>query len=465
MSPPDTHIDHVTPYDRFAWSDSVVEHLLATGHHQRELAAYFGEHEYEALVRLAREAEGARPLPDAPRVFIVPGIMGSQLGLRRPEPLPNDVLWIDPVDISHGNLRLLRLPSEVPIVSLGVVLFTYLRLKLHLRIAGFDPLFHDYDWRLGIDTLGKQFAERLAAERGRVMIVAHSMGALVSRAALACPRTAHIERVVLLGAPNSGSYAPLQALRGVYAVVRKLARLASPEQSAEALASDVFSTFPSLYHLLPPAGFDDALNVLDINAWPSSGPQPDAALLASAQDLVTRLAPGDERFVNVIGVGQETVTRVRKRRNEFEYTITRQGDGTVPVACAALPGARAYYTKVAHTDLARATEVAHAVAEVLRTGETNRLETSCTGRSRAEARITERELRRTHTEKVDWVHMEPDARQIFLRNLNEPPQFKLRVPVKKATATRAAGARANRNSRSASATRRATNKRKPARKK
>lgn len=465
MSPPDTHIDHVTPYDRFAWSDSVVEHLLATGQHQRELVAYFGESEYEALVRLAREAQAARPLPDAPRVFIVPGIMGSQLGLRRPEPLPHDVLWIDPVDISHGNLSLLKLPGQVPIVPLGVVLFTYLRLKLHLRIAGFDPRFHDYDWRLGIDTLGRQFADRLAAEQGRVMIVAHSMGALVTRAALACGRTAHVERIVLLGAPNSGSYAPLQALRGVYAVVRKLARLASAEQSAESLASEVFSTFPSLYHLLPPAGFDDAVNLLDLDTWPSSGPQPDAALLASAQNLATHLAPGDERFVNVIGVGQETVTRVRKVRNEFEYTITRHGDGTVPVAGAVLPGARAYYTKVAHTELARATDVAHAVADVLRTGETKRLETSCAGRSRAEAHITESELRRTHTEKVDWVHMEPGARQIFLRNLNEPPQFRLRVPAKRATATRATSTRARRSPTSATAAQRATSKRKPVRKK
>ena len=81
--------------------------------------------------------------------------MGSQLGLLRPAPLPNDVLWIDPVDISIGNLALLKLPGDAQIVSLGVVLFTYLRLKLHLRIAGFAPVFHDYDWRLGVDDLGR----------------------------------------------------------------------------------------------------------------------------------------------------------------------------------------------------------------------------------------------------------------------------------------------------------------------
>ena len=54
-------------------------------------------------------------------------------------------------------------PQETQIVSLGVVLFTYLRLKLHLRIAGFAPVFHDYDWRLGVDELGRGLADAFAA--------------------------------------------------------------------------------------------------------------------------------------------------------------------------------------------------------------------------------------------------------------------------------------------------------------
>ena len=41
------------------------------------------------------------PRANAPRVIIVPGIMGSQLGLTRRAPLPHDVLWLDPVDISR----------------------------------------------------------------------------------------------------------------------------------------------------------------------------------------------------------------------------------------------------------------------------------------------------------------------------------------------------------------------------
>jgi hypothetical protein len=447
----ETPADHVTPYDRFAWSDAVVEHLLASGEHQRELIAYFGANEYAVLAALAREAQRVPISADSPRVFIVPGIMGSQLGRMRHAPLPNDIIWLDPVDISLGQLALLRLPvdgtqpvqaeehkhvplqgepsdpEETRIVSLGVVLFTYLRLKLHLRIAGFSPAFHDYDWRLGIDELGRGLAERISKESSRVMIVAHSMGGLVSRAAMASGGMSHVERVILLGAPNSGSFAPVQALRGVYAVVRKIARL-SHHQSAESLAAEVFSTFPSLYHLLPLPNSESDQDLFDAAAWPTNGPVPNVPLLTRAKEVLRNLAPGDARFTNIVGAGQETVTRATRRNGEFVYTITRHGDGTVPVCCAELPGARTYYTTVAHSDLARDALVAHAIAEVLRTGETTKLQEEWSRGGRAEARISDTQLRRTHNEKVDFTQMEPEARQLFLRNLNEPPQLKLSVP-------------------------------------
>ena len=156
-------------------------------------------------------------------------------------------------------------------------------------------------------------------------------------------------------------------------------------------------------------------------------------MLASARALSDHLAPPDERFTNVVGVGQETVTRVSREDDGFVYTITRHGDGTVPLACAALPGARTYYTKVAHSELARDAVVAQAIADVLRSGETERLETKWTRGGEAEARISDAELRLTHTSKVDWVHMDPEARQDFLRNLNDPPHLKLRVPDKRDT--------------------------------
>jgi pimeloyl-ACP methyl ester carboxylesterase len=432
--------DHVTPYDRFAWNDTQVEHLLATGMYARELIAYFGTDEYLDLVRLTRRAAQAPRKADAPRVYVVPGIMGSQLGCARREPLPNDILWLDPMDISMGQLSALHLGSGRQVVSLGIVLYTYLRMKLHLRIAGFAPVCYHYDWRLGVDELGRAFAETLAADPAEhIMIVAHSMGGLVGRAALTHPAGRKVQRLVLLGTPNTGSYAPVQALRGVYAVVRKIARL-SHTQSAEQLAQEVFATFPSLYHLLPSLRGAREMDFFDPAAWPAKGPRPDQRLLARARELQSVLAPADERFTVIAGNGQETVTRVSRRRDQFTYTITRNGDGTVPLVCAQLQGAKTYYTSVAHSELTRDPVVAEAVADVLRTGQTPLLKANVPRASNASAQITDAQLARTHVEKVDWAGLSPDARRIFLQTLNEPPQLKLRTP----TRTKASPSRAGR---------------------
>lgn len=405
-----------------------MERLLVSGALQKELVDYFGAAEYRDLARLARQA-AETPIKDTSlHVIVVPGIMGSQLGLLRTPPLPNDILWIDPIDIQIGRLSALRLPGQAPIVSLGVVLYSYLKLKLHLRAAGFAVSLHDYDWRLGIDALGPAFAERLRNEPAkRLAIVAHSMGGLVSRAAVALPGAERVERVLLLGSPNFGSFATIQALRGTYAVVRKIACLAT-ESSAEYLAGEVFNTFPSLYHMLPNATCGNGADLFDPGTWPSTGPQPKADLLQRARAVQSSLAQPDSRFASIVGIGAETVTSVKRRNDDFVYTITRHGDGTVPAISAALPGAPSHYARVAHSDLTRDRIVAAAVVDLLRKGSTQRLPTKWSTSSAAEASISDQQLRRTDTRKVDWAALAPEARRLYLQNLNEPPTLKLRVP-------------------------------------
>ena len=431
MSDDDSPLDHVTPYDRFAWSDTQIEQWLASGAHRRELVAYFGNREYRALAALARRA-CAVPLADpGQRVLLVPGIMGSQLGLKRTAPLPHDIVWMDPIDIQLGRLAMLRLPGAAPVVPLGVVLFSHLRLKLALRARGFAVEFHDYDWRLPVTECGRTFAERLRALRpARIAIVAHSMGGLVARAALALPGTGHVERLVLLGTPNCGSFAAVQALRGTYAVVRKVARLAA-QASAETLAAEVFATFPSLYDLLPAGACAPSIDLFDPHAWPASGPGPVPALLAAARAARGELAPADERFAAIAGVGEETVTGAARRGEDFLYTLTRRGDGTVPLVSAELPGARTLYAQVAHSDLTRDARVAAAVVDLLRRGKSARLPATWPRASLARAQVSDAQLRRTHPGKVNWGALTPEERRLFLENLNEPLKLSLRVPARR----------------------------------
>jgi len=421
--PADSPRDHVTPYDRFAWSDAQIEEWLIAGDHAAELAAYFGPAEHKALTRLARHAHSTPLAADALRVVLVPGIMGSQLGLRRMAPLPDDIVWLDPLDIQQGRLAVLRIGAGAPVVPLGVVLYSHLRLKLALRARGFAAEFHDYDWRLSVAELGRALATKLAGH-SHIAVVAHSMGGLVARAALAQPGTAHVSRLVLLGTPNLGSAAAVQALRGTYAVVRKVARLAA-QPSAETLATQVFSSFPSLYDMVPSGGWSGRADLFDPAAWPHSGPTPDPELLAAAHANRALLAPADARFAAIVGTGQVTVTAVTRRRDDFVYTLTRHGDGSVPAASAALAGAHCVYARVAHSDLTRDPTVAAAVVDLLRRGSTRRLPGKPPRTGHAAAELTDKQLRRTHATKVDWGALSAAERGAFLANLNEPPQVRL----------------------------------------
>jgi Lecithin:cholesterol acyltransferase len=420
-------LDHVTPYDRFARQDAHIARWLASGEHRDELCGFFGAQEYRSLSALARRAHRVGVDPRLPRVLLVPGIMGSQLGVERAQPLPHDIVWLDPLDIHAGRLAALRLPGRVRIVPLGIVMFSYLRLKLYLQSRGFAVEAHDYDWRLPVAQLGRQLAARVHSQRhSRIALVAHSMGGLLVRAALAQPGTAHVERAVLLGTPHLGSFAAVQALRGTYAVVRKVARL-DARATAEGLASQVFSSFPSLYDLLPSAA-TGSVSLLRPQSWPRRGPQPRARLLSATRRDREHLGALDERYALIAGVGQETVTALDRRAGEFIYTLTRGGDGTVPVASAAPAGSRCLYAAVAHSDLTRDPVVAAAIVDLLRRGTSTRLPGSWENRSRAQVQVSDQQLRRTHVGKVDWAALEPEERREFLENLNEPPHLKLRLP-------------------------------------
>ncbi len=123
------------------------------------MAAYL-EAEQE-LARLARRAAGMR---GGPRALILPGIMGSSIGRVRKDG-SDDVTWFDPFEIAQGQITKLALPDGSRYGPLGVLRFAYERLRLVLRIAGFDAAFHPYDWRRDLDWNGEQLTARLVRER------------------------------------------------------------------------------------------------------------------------------------------------------------------------------------------------------------------------------------------------------------------------------------------------------------
>jgi pimeloyl-ACP methyl ester carboxylesterase len=274
----------------FHADDDAVLDALSSGRHAQSLREYFGTPAYAQLSVLAAAAKRARK-PRGPQVWILPGIMGSKIGdaprdaagsarsgTRRRGAFPR-VLWIDPLQIAAGRLTALTLPSGKALQAVGVLLFSYAKLKLQLEIGGREARFHAYDWRLGLDELGAQFAARIVAGGRPVILVAHSMGGLVARMAARMLPKRWVRRLIMLGTPNEGSFASVQALRGTYPFVRRMSRL-DHRHSAEYLAAKVFSTFPGLYQMLPSrrlAGVE--VDLFDPRDWPADGPTPSAGIL------------------------------------------------------------------------------------------------------------------------------------------------------------------------------------------
>lgn len=405
--------DEISAYDRLVWPDQDLAHLLATGQRRREFRAYFGDAEYERLLPLASAAASARRDPDRV-VFVLPGIMGSQLSLPRERPDPDNLLWLDPHDFQRGHLPLLAW-SSLPIRSAGPVLYAHLPLRFALEADGHTVRCFDYDWRRDIGDLGLEFSRRVAVESARhISVVGHSMGGLVARSAMRTDAGARIERLITVGTPHGGSFAPVQALRGVYPLVRRLAQL-DPMHSAEALARDVFATFHSLYQLLPKP---EGVNLFDARNWPSRGPQPNATLLERATML--ELGGADPRICSIAGYGFDTAINIARVRDDFYYRYGPAGDGTVPTAFATLAGTEAWYCNVPHNELPRSPQVHEAVLQLLRDG-TPRLAGAPPTLIDHPRSVSDGELRARFQEKIDWATLDAEGRRAFLDSLNAAP--------------------------------------------
>lgn len=358
-------------------SDDLIQSLAGQSKKvsDEQLAQLFGDQlaELKALARKTRTTRRSRAGVQR-TVYLLHGIMGSELGYKRHLLIDwNDVIWLGLSDILMGNLSRLAIGSDSKIEALGFLPGVYLMMRLELEGAGFRVVEFAYDWRQSVATLGARLKQAIEKEKRPVSVVAHSMGGLVTRAAFK-QGMKNVDRFIMLATPNHGSLAPVEAMRGQYGLARMISK-ADFANSSEELARKVFSTFPGLYQMILGAAQHPGADLFQSESWPTNGPQPRPELLKSGSQVQQLLAvPEDTPDVPwylIAGVSQATKVEARVERQRFLYKVTDEGDGTVPLVSALLPGVKqTWFAAAGHGFFANDGKVRAATVDILFHGDT-----------------------------------------------------------------------------------------------
>ena len=335
----------------------------------------------------------------APIILLLPGIMGSHLQSGR------NRIWFDPISLCRGEMERLAINAEriTPDGWLD---------RCYEKLARFLAETHEvrpfaYDWRRSIREAASQFGTALdnamaeAKDRGKpVRIVAHSMGGLVARLALATRWQAFKalpgSRLLQLGTPNAGSHSIASVLLGRDDFVQTIERWVDWKHDMRGFLT-IVRDYPGVLEMLPWPDDNnlavDGRDYFDTATWQAffdldeenrkepSWILPQHGPLAAAREAVielrgVRLDP--ECCLYVAGQAPTPVA-VRCEHGRVEIGWTNEGDGRVPWRTGIPAGVPVWYTDAAHGDLASHERAFEAYRELIDTGSTRLLPRSAGG--------------------------------------------------------------------------------------
>jgi len=356
------------------------------------------------------------PDPSKPAVFVLPGILGSHLkaGDKR--------IWLS-LRLVGGLSRLAYTGAADNVLPDGPIGMIYDDLIDHLG-ESHEVIPFAFDWRRPIEDEARRLADAvdaaITARHGSgeaVRIVAHSMGGLVAR-------TMQLERpevwqrlmsrdgarLLMLGTPNGGSWAPMQVLSGDDTFGNALAAFGSPLQDHQ--ARQLMASMPGFLQLqagLLDLGLDrreawvklasdDLQKVRENNWWhrnwlgDESADHPLAAyewgvppqkVLDQARQLRIRLdkqrdnelSKFADKLLLVVGHAKFTPDGYEWADEGLVYLdATDGGDGRVPLASALLPGVKTWTLDCEHGSLPDKSSAFAAFDDLLQHGSTERLD-------------------------------------------------------------------------------------------
>ena len=356
-------------------------------------------------------APGGPPAAERPAVILLPGILGSHLSVD------GQRVWLS-MRILGGLASLAYRENASNVLPDGPIGRSYDNLMRYLGDSH-EVIEFSFDWRRPIEQEAQRLAKVMdeamnvrAASGQPVRLLAHSMGGLVAR-------TVQLERpdiwqrwlerpgsrLLMLGTPNGGSFAPMQVLSGDDNFGNALIGFGLPFQDHQArqMMADMPGFIQMQAGLLDPGlrlsqsqrwqalADQDLEAVRQTNWWHSDEPQrtvyrwgvPTQPTLDRAIALRQRLDAQSskalevfrDRVVMVVGHARFTPTGFEWSEREGLYYLDAPdaGDGRVTLGSALLPGVPAWQVDCAHGDLADEKTAFDAYLELLQQGTTQRL--------------------------------------------------------------------------------------------
>ena len=376
-------------------------------------------------VRSARSTRGAdtkqaEPNGQRPCVIVIPGLLGSNLEVKGKR------IWLG-LRLLGGFDQLRYQPDgSDQVLPDGPIHLIYGALIEHLKKSHEVAVF-DFDWRRPIEEEARRLAVEVekqidarASSGQAVRLIVHSMGGVVART-LQLEKPAVWQRLmsrpgarmVMLGTPNGGSWAPMQALTGDDTFSNTLTAVGSPFQDQE--ARQIMAQMPGFMQLQagltdPALALDkedtwrklarDDMQLLRERSWwhrnwmQSEGRDeavavydwgiPPQAVLDQARDLRQRLDGQrrtlltdfkDRKVLMVVGRAKFTPDGFELSPDEgFVYrNAVDGGDGRVPLQMALLPEVPTWTLDTDHGSLPSAKHAFAAFEELLLQGDTERL--------------------------------------------------------------------------------------------
>ena len=328
-----------------------------------------------------------------PVVFVLPGIMGSELQADGKD------VWLSYWSLLRGHIN--KIAMDAPKVTVSGLVSSYYRALCTYLADTHEVIPFGYDWRHSIKDAATQLAAEVkkVVERTRepIRFIAHSMGGLVVRRfihdhpelwATLCERKG--ARFIMLGTPNRGSYDMVESLSGMAKTVKQLALLDITHSMSELVA--IVSAYQGALELLP----QDEWEYFSTQKWAELHPLTESKVQIKSQALQAAkaaLADLPERIPHadciryVAGWAPKTVCGLKIEDNRLLFQATAEGDGRVTYKAGLLPDIPVWYVDAEHGDLADHEPAFSAYRELLEEGVTTRLSTSPLSADRGGAAI------------------------------------------------------------------------------